>query len=257
MTLIPFPDVPVLPGVPPIPRLPGAVSPTAQFGLGLLTGILWQVAQNQSQWGIFDSSGNPLGNPGQFIGLAGNLLTALGANSAPGGIANTALQALGITSSTSTNSVDYSKETRVSDFPLEQGSFANYNKVEMSAIPIVTLCYDANESARSSFLKSVDAACKSTNLYSIVTPEVTYINYTIERYNYQRRAARGATLLIVEIHLKEIRQVSAQYSAANPGNVNQPQNPSATPSTSNGVVQPTTPQTSSLKAIANKLGVTN
>lgn len=232
MPFIPFPNIPDSPGVPALPRIAGAAA-IAGAGLGLLQGILWRVFQVQTRWGIFDDKGNPLGDPAKFTGLIGS-----------------ALDAVGLGSTLSTDSVEYTKETRVSDFPIERGSFASYNKVELPASPTVTLCFAGSESDRSAFLTAIDEACKSTALYSVVTPEVTYIEYSIERYNYQRRSSRGATLLIVEISLKEIRQVSAAYTTSQ---ISAPKNPNATPTADSGKVQAQTPPTSTLKSIANKL----
>ena len=235
MPTIPFPDVPKLPGVPALPRSP-KFPPLVRAGLGLVQGMLWRVFQVQTRWGIFDSAGKPLGDPAKFTGLIGN-----------------ALDAAGLGSTLSTNSVDYSKETKVSDFPIERGSFASYNKVEAPASPIVTLCLTGGEKNRRTFLEAIDKACKSTDLYDVVTPEVTYIDYSVERYNYSRRASKGATLLIVEITLKEIRQVSSQYTQSNKGQVDQPKEAGATPQADNGKVQAQTPKPSTLKSIANKL----
>ena len=235
MPLIPFPSVPKLPGVPALPRS-AKFPPIVRAGLGLLQGMLWRIFQVQTRWGIWDSKGKPLGDPAKFTGLAG-----------------AALEAAGLGSTLSTSSVDYSKATRVSDFPIEQGSFASYNKVEAPAAPTVTLCLTGSEKNRRTFLDAIDAACKSTDLYSVVTPEVTYIDYSVERYNYQRRNSKGATLLLVEITLKEIRQVSASYAQSNKGQVDKPKDTSATPQADNGKVQAQTPQPSTLKSIANKL----
>lgn len=234
MPLIPFPNVPNVPGVPAIPRL--ATLPTfVQAGQGLLQGLLWRLFQVQSQWGIFDSSGQPLGDPAKFTGAFGAILDAAG-----------------IGSTMSTGAIEYSKETRISDFPIEQGSFASYNKVETPASPVVTLCLTGSENDRRSFLDSIDEATKSTELYSVVTPEVTYIDYAIERYNYQRRASKGATLLIVEISLKEIRQVSSLFALAG-GLIDAPKDVGSTPKVDAGKVQSQNPQVSTLKGIANKL----
>lgn len=235
MALIPFPDVPKLPGVPALPRSPN-FPPSLRAGLGLLQGMLWRIFQVQTRWGIFDSKGKPLGDPAKFSGLIGN-----------------ALDAAGLGSTLSTGAVDYSKETHVSDFPLERGSFASYNKVETPASPVVTLCLTGSEKNRRTFLEAIDTACKSTDLYSVVTPEVTYINYSVERYNYQRRSNKGATLLIVEITLKEIRQVSASYAQSNKGQVDKPKDASATPQADNGKVQAQTPNASTLKSLADKV----
>lgn len=227
-----FPDVPNLPGVPALPRSPN-FPPTLKAGLGLVQGMIWRIFQVQSQWGIFDGNGKALGDPAKFTGLAG-----------------LALETLGLGSALSTGSVDYSKETKVSDFPLERGGFASYNKVELPAAPTVTLCMGGSEANRRTFLDAIDYACKSTDLYSVVTPEVTYINFALERYNYQRRNDRGATLLLVEISLREVRQVSSVYSTAT---INKPKDAGATPPVDNGKVQAKTPETSTLKALANKL----
>jgi hypothetical protein len=235
MPLIPFPSVPKLPGVPALPRSP-KFPPIVGAGLGLLQEMLWRSFQVQIRWGIWDSKGKPLGDPSKFTGLIGS-----------------ALEAAGLGSTLSTGSVDYFKETRVSDFPLERGSFASYNKVETAAAPQVVLCMQGSEKNRRTFLEAIDKACKSTDLYSVVTPELPYIDYTVERYNYARHNSMGATLLIVEITLKEVRQVSALYTTSNKGQVDKPKEAGATPQADNGKVQAQTPKPSTLKSIANKL----
>jgi hypothetical protein len=232
MALIPFPNIPNVPGVPAIPRSPN-FPPNTTLVLGFLQSLIWRAFQIDVRWGIYDSSGNPLGNPNQFTGFVGSILSAAGLNS-----------------TLSTSSVDYSKEMRVSDFPVETGSFASYNKVETPASPVVTLCLAANENDRRMFLDAIDTACKSTDLYSVVTPEVTYIDYSIERYNYSRRSSKGATLLMVEITLKEIRQVSAIFTqSANNTQIDQPKNADASPQLDTGKVQPKAVDQSTLKKL--------
>lgn len=237
MPTIPYPNVPNVPGVPPIARAPGR-SVLAAVSLGALQGALWRATQIESQWGIWDKSGNPVGDPSTITGLARQVL-----------------ESLGIGSVLSTNAVEYSKETRVSEFPLERGSFASYNKVEMSASPTVTLCLKGSESDRTSFLAAIDAATKSTELFDVVTPEVTYVDYSIERYNYSRRISKGTTLLIVEISLREVRQVSAQYTTTQSGQVDAPKDAGAAPTADSGKVQGAAPRQSVAKSIATKLGI--
>ena len=178
-----------------------------------------------SRWGIFDSEGNAVGNPQNLI-----------------------LESIGLGSTLSTKSVEFTKETKVSDFPLEKGGFASYNKVEMPATPTVILCVSGRESARQAFLNDIDAACKSVDLYSVVTPEITYANYAIEKYNYQRKSEKGCTLLQVEISLKEVREVSAQFAKA------EPKQPAAAPQVDSGKVQAQKPSVSTLKSITDKIG---
>jgi len=237
MSLIPFPDIPDLPGVPAIPRLPELpdVAAVATTSLGMLEGMLWRSLQVETQWGIYDSAGNALGDPSQISGFWAGALESLGLNP--------------WLSTLSTNSVDYSKETKISDFPVERGSFASYNKVELPANPVVTLCFMGSESDRTSFLDAIDAACKSTDLYTVTTPEKDYIDHSLERYNYQRRAEKGATLLFVEISLKEVRNVTATYTQSQ---IDTPKDVGADPAADNGKTQTTTPQTSTLKSLVDK-----
>lgn len=234
MANIPFPNVPNAPGVPPIPRSP-KFPPVATAALAILQGALWRVLQVSNQWGVYDSKGKALGDPSKFTGFIGN-----------------AIETAGLGATLSTSSVDYSKETKVADFPIEKGSFASYNKVETPANPIVTLALNGNEGDRRAFLNAIDLASKSTDLYSVVTPSVTYANYSIERYDYTRRADRGLTLLVVEITLKEIRQVSAAFSQSNKSQVVTPQVASASPTANNGKVQAATPRVSILKSLEKK-----
>lgn len=224
MVAIPFPNVPDSPGVPLIPRSPN-FPPLAGIALGALEGIIWRSFQIDSRWGIFDSEGNAVGNPQNLI-----------------------LESIGLGSTLSTKSVEFTKETKVSDFPLEKGGFASYNKVEMPATPTVVLCVSGSESARQAFLNDIDAACKSVDLYSVVTPEITYANYAIEKYNYQRKSEKGCTLLQVEIALKEVREVSAQFAKA------EPKQPAAAPQVDNGKVQAQKPSVSTLKSLTDKIG---
>lgn len=230
MAAIPFPDVPNDPGVPQVPRRPGGLSTGARVALGILQSIIWQALQISTKWGIYNDKGKPLVDTSFF------------------------LTALGIGQTLSTNSFTFSKETKVSDFPVEKGSFATYNKVEVPGSPIVVFAFGGTEGQRGIFLNALDAACKSTDLYDVVTPEVTYLDYAIESYNYTRQNTRGTSLLMVEVHLKEVKQVSAKYStSAQDAKIDKPKDPAATPPVNSGKVQAKTPDTSTLKSLSNKM----
>ena len=208
-----------------------------KVSLGALQSVLWRVLQVQDQWGVFDSKGRSVGDPSLFTGIAGGIIEALG---------------LPFTSTYSTDSVDYVKETSVSDFPVERGGFASYNKVEAPANPQVRLCMQGTEAQRTTFLNAIAAACKSTDLYDVTTPEKSYKGYNIERYDFSRTAHHGATLLIVTLSLKEIREVSAAFTKTE--KIKDPQNTGATPQSDTGKVQAKTPDSSTLNTAVKKLG---
>jgi hypothetical protein len=229
MPNIPYPNVPAYPGVPPLVR--GNIIPsTIAISLGAITTLLASAVQTGGQWGIFET-------------LSGAELGLISSQSI--------IQSLSNGPFLSTNSLEFMRETRISDFPIERGSFASYNKVQLPANPVVTLALSGQASDRTYFLRSLDAACIGTTLYDVVTPEFVYSGYSIERYNLIRRAERGATMLWVEVSLKEIRQVSAAYSTVQTP-INQPQNPNAVPQSNSGLVQPQTPPPqSTLKSLMN------
>ena len=231
MPLIPFPNVPNASGVPALARSGLKAPLIAKAVLGAAQGMLWRAFQTQTKWGIWDAKGKPLGDPSKFTGIAAM-----------------ALESLGLGSTLSTGSVEYAKETRVSDFPIEGGAFASYNKVKLPSNPQVVLRMQGTEAERKKFLDAIDAACNSTNLYSVVTPEIQYSKCTIERYSYMRSAQSGATLLTVTITLKEIRQVDVTYTV-------KPKQADASPKKDSGRVQAQTPaastSTSLLKKAAN------
>lgn len=206
MPLIPFPNVPKAPGVPDLVRKSTSIA-TGNPLLTQVSGVLWQLLADTKKWGIYDKNGKSIFDVSVNLSansLINKALTAAAQNYGPFAAAKGTL---------STKSVEYAKETRVSDFPIERGSFATYNKAEMASTPVVTLNFSGTEYERTKFLSAIDSACKSTDLYSIITPEVEYYNYSIERYAYRRTAQTGCSMLTVDIFLKEVRQVAASFAA--------------------------------------------
>lgn len=232
---IPFPNVPDLIGVPPLARN-AKVPPTARAVLGFVEGALWNIFQQETEWGIFDESGNPVIETSAFSGVVGALAEAAGLG---GGML-------------STQSVEVVGEARVSDFPVEKGGFASYNKVTIPTMPTVTLAVGGSESVRADFLAWLEGAVASTDLYTVVTPEITYDNVTVEKYDYARTNSKGAKLVIANIVLREIREIGARYAKADKsgqlGSVTEPD--SAMPLDS-GNVQPSAPNNSVLRSIAD------
>lgn len=194
MPLIAYPNVPKTEGVPTVARAMD-VSPTASIALGLLSNALLNLLSDQSQWGIYDQSGNKLGEPELVGGIVGNILSDIG-----------------IGSYLSTYSMDLHQETRISDFPVERGSFASYNKVILPLETNIICNFSGSVSDRSLFLSQIEEACLSNQVYDITTPEATYIGFNLENYRLLRSPEAGANLLSIEIMIKEIREVEAQYS---------------------------------------------
>lgn len=211
MPLIPFPDVPDVLGVPNLARLAG--SAFVSQAVSLLTGDdpsilgLFQSAQ----WGVFDEDGNPVAVFDSVV------------------------------------SFDHAKEWRLSDYPIEDGGFETYNKVETPYDQRLTFAKGGPEAERSDFLDDIELAVASLDLFTVTTPEKTYTNANLVKYDFSRKANAGVTLLLVDLQIREVR-VSANSAFSNT------QDPAGAAPQNGGTVQPQAPSAPQAAAAANGAG---
>jgi hypothetical protein len=93
---LPFPNVPNLPGVPSIPRSPSLTpDEITTLGVDAIVSSLWQATQAPPQWGIYDAKGKQIVNPDSVVDFSNR------------------------------------NEWQVSSYPVQQGTFATYNKVQV------------------------------------------------------------------------------------------------------------------------------
>lgn len=174
-------------------------------------------------------------------------------------------------------SLEYKGESRIGDFPIEQGGFSSFNKVDVpfdirmvmacggqnylqSALQTVTQTVDTYVNSvlgtafgqpmtRADFLAQLKLMRKSLDLYDIVTPDETYMGVNLVHYDYAKKNDNGAVMIIAECWFREIRQtVSASYSTSSNTQVNS-NSPSAASQVSTGTASPTT-GTTAQQAIA-------
>lgn len=206
MPFIQFPDVPQFPGVPQLLRMVG--TPV----IGIVNAALIRVGLGQfalgleaPQWGIFDSDGKPMAMADTVLGI------------------------------------EFRNDSRVSNYPQEKGAFASYNKVGTPYESRIRLVKGGTETERTQFLLAIETAQRSTNLYNIVTPERTYKNANVVVYDYRRETQSGVTLLIVDLFLVEVRQVTVSpYSSTGAAPIipSQTSSPGAASPQNQGQVQP-------------------
>lgn len=179
MANVNFPDVPVALGVPPVQRNPNVPNVSVER----LTKDADSLSTDQSIiWGIFGQSGG--------LALRPDNITAF----------------------------EFQREYRISDYPIEEGSFESFNKVTLPYDIRVVMTKGGSLSDRKTFLDAVDAVVASLDLYTIVTPERAYVNANLVRQDYRREATSGVSLLMVELHAVEIRtKVSVQFSSSSTG----------------------------------------
>ncbi|CAE6861445.1 hypothetical protein R75461_08003 [Paraburkholderia nemoris] len=214
MSLIPFPDVPPVAGVPDLNRLPLAV--------GVLTGLTQAIqaldyfgllSVDVPQWIIADDQDNALVTPDSVVDLGNR------------------------------------GEQRIASYPVEAGSFAAYNKVATPQELTLRLSCGGRNMSRELFLLELEFLWESLTLVNVVTPDATYRSFNIDRLDYQRKSSSGLSLIVAEIHLSEIR-VSAQAAYSNtataPGNDPQSQGPVNTNSDTSQLPATVSPSTQAL-----------
>lgn len=168
--------VPLLPGVPPLPFGVGVIPSPVTILTADSPFVLGQA--DAVIWGIFDQDGNAV--------VTGDSVRAF----------------------------DFSNDYEISDYPVEDGGFYSYNKVATPFDARLVFMQGGDVDARAAFLDSLRTTLADINLYTVVTPEIQYDLANIVGVRYRRVANEGATLLSVEVRVREVRQVaSSEFSS--------------------------------------------
>lgn len=215
MAVIPkpkFPNVPQLPGVPQLlrsPLFPAAAAPILLGGLAL--GQLAAALNVQPVWGLFDSNGDIVIQPDSVVDFG------------------------------------YRNGYTVGTYQVQRGNFAAYDKVSNPYELEVRMTKGGTENDRKNFIADIEGTLTDAQsdpfnlmLYTLRTPERSYENVTLERYELDRRGGSGANFIDAYLYFKEIRQVSPQYTATASATMNA-QNPAALPPENQLRVQPEAP----------------
>ncbi len=126
----------------------------------------------------------------------------------------------------------YTKTYTVSDYPIEGGSFASYDKVETPFEGRVRFAAGGSADVRQALIDSVESVVSDLNLYDIVTPDVVYVNANVVREEYRRtQSDGGASLLTIDVSVQEIRILSGDSTTSNPSD------PASADQTNGGTVQ--------------------
>jgi hypothetical protein len=103
---------------------------------------------------------------------------------------------------------EHKEDYEISDYPVEAGSFMSYNKVKLPEEIRVRVSTGGSIFSRQALLNTIDLAMNTTGLYSVVTPEKVYLNFNFVRRDMVREADSGAGLIAVDITLRQILQTA-------------------------------------------------
>lgn len=95
---------------------------------------------------------------------------------------------------------------------IENGSFISYNKTSGPVTIDTTLGYSGALEDRQTTLNKLELLRSSLDTFSFVTPEMEYKNMTLCGFEQpQRTNAYAANILILSLHMKEVRYATSQY----------------------------------------------
>lgn len=224
---------------------------------------------------------NVPGVPALASGLAIQALALLGAD-APGLAASFGppqwglfLNGQPVVTAQSVAAFGFRKSFAVLSYPIEQGNFETYNKVERPSDTRISFATGGSVADKQALLDSIDAAVSSLQLFDAITPEAIYPSVSATDYSYDRRSVRGLGLLTVDVICKQVRltaqtaftaaSTDATTQASSPSVVTRssdlaapiaaPQDPGAAPQTNDGNVQPVTPSAAQISAFSGRLYV--
>ena len=169
MSFAGFPNVPNVPGVPPLPRDPSILDTIVQLAT---TDIVDQPGLEEQQWGLFQN-GQPI--------VVADTVTAF----------------------------EYKQEWSVMNYPIEQGAFETYNKVQVPFSARVRYSMGGAEQDRQALLQSIQDIAGTLEKYDLYTPEVFYSPVNVTHYDYKRTAREGVGLVQIDVWVVEIRENSS------------------------------------------------
>jgi hypothetical protein len=166
MSLINYPDVPNLPGVPAINR-----SSAGYVAAGLtILGEILPLSTFGLNWGITFLDGTSALTPDSFV------------------------------------SYEYKEEYRIPNYPTELGGFLNYNKVALPFdIKITVTCSGNGKMTTTEFLQRLYYLLETTTFISIITPDISFLVTNLIHIDYKKEATNGATMIIANLWFQEIR----------------------------------------------------
>ena len=106
-------------------------------------------------------------------------------------------------------SFEFRQDFPISTYPVEQGSFQSYDKVQLPSEIRVRLSAGGSVFNRQAFLATIDLAMSTTLTYDVVTPEKVFLNYNFTHRDLVRTADQGVGLIVVDLWLTEIIQTAS------------------------------------------------
>ena len=102
-------------------------------------------------------------------------------------------------------------DTQLSDYPIERGAFALYNKVRRPQSVTVSMTKTGSDVARFSWLAAIRQAEANNplQLYTLISPQDVFVDYTLARMSYETRPDRGSNILRLLLTFTQVPQIDS------------------------------------------------
>lgn len=98
--------------------------------------------------------------------------------------------------------------------PVESGSFVTYNKTSEPLSIDISVGIGGTSEDLQGVITRLEDLQTGAEVFSIISPEKEYSNFTLESYSYDRKRNEGHSVLWIDLHAVEIREVEPQYTTA-------------------------------------------
>lgn len=105
----------------------------------------------------------------------------------------------------------YLGENKTVEKPVENGSFASYNKIAMPYQVNVMLAKMGYPFELRELITELENYKNSTNLVNIILPYKSYINVSLNKLSHGIKEGGAVSMLICELGFSEIREEQATY----------------------------------------------
>ncbi len=190
-----MPDIPNVPGVPPLSGYSSSPIPLLVADAAVVLSALLP-----SAWGIY-IDGQPVITPASLLTQTlAPVLNAIGALASLIGFPNV------VPVTGSTIEFDYTADSPISNYPQEQGGFQSYNKVQLPADIRLKIACGGSSGQRQGFFGILEALRTSTVLCDIVTPDGIYPSYNCKHIDYRRRSDNGVDLVVADVWFEQVNE---------------------------------------------------
>lgn len=103
----------------------------------------------------------------------------------------------------------YNKKTNVVQYPIENGSFASYNKQNNPVNFSVSLIKSGLNLPfqKRDFIKKLKDYTEQAKYVDIITPSGTYLNCTLSDLSFKNEPDEGSDIILARLSITEVRQV--------------------------------------------------